>query len=125
MADEVLDLASNTNPGEDPKAVASMGQFHRDLSYLLMDEATEGEEPLGPVITLGSYVLQFKQKAPVNALGHLIEGGLNGMRQYVLLCLEDFSKADFQNVQNRIDVDGLGVILNALGEGYTSFPAKS
>lgn len=123
--DEVIDLAAQTDAGNSPKVEAQNAQFVRDLSHILIPETEEGKQAVGPLITLGSYKLQFKERAPVNALGHLIEGGLEGMRKYVLLTLEEGSRADFEAVQNRIDIDGLGEILNTLGEGYTSFPAKS
>lgn len=123
MADEVIDLAATTT--DTVKVEATTTQFKRDLSHILIHEAEGEEAQAGPLITIGKYNLQFKEKAPVNALGHLIEGGLEGMRKYILMSLVDSAKPDFEEVQNHIDIDGLGEILNALGEGYTSFPAQS
>lgn len=125
-ADEVIDLSASVGEAvASAKVEAVNSQFVRDLSHILIPETEEGEQPKGPRITIGTFNLQFKERAPVNALGHLIEGGLEGMRKYIGLSLEDSSKPDFESVQSRIDIDGLGEILNALGEGYTSFPAKS
>lgn len=126
MADEVIDLSAPVGEtATTAKTEAVNGQFVRDLSHILIPETEEGDAPKGPLITIGDFKLQFKERAPVNALGHLIEGGLEGMRKYIGLSLEEGAKPDFEAVQNRIDIDGLGEILNALGEGYTSFPAKS
>lgn len=124
MTDEVIDLSA---PAQDDgtKLEVKNAQFVRDLSHILIPETEEGETPVGPLIVLGPYNLQFKERAPVNALGHLIEGGLEGMRKYILGSLEDSAKPDFEKVQDRIDIDGLGEILNALGEGYTNFQEKS
>lgn len=124
MADEVIDLSAPTEDG-DKKLEAQNAQFVRDLSHILIPETEEGTDARGPLIVIGPYKLQFKVEAPVNALAHLIEGGLDGMRQYVQLTLESASKADFETVEGKIGVNGLGEILNALGEGYTSFPAQS
>lgn len=126
-ADDQIDLSAADNKGETPTNAAKHAQFKRDLSHLLMEESDPADPkrvPIGPVLTLGKYELTFKPKAPVDALAHLIQGGLEGMRNYVLLCIEG-DPSDFLAVQSRIDIDGLGEIITNLGEGYTSFPAKS
>lgn len=63
-ADEVIDLSASGANAPDPKSEVKLGQFHRDLSHILIPEPAEGEESAGPLITLGTYRLQFKPKAP-------------------------------------------------------------
>lgn len=99
-----------------------LNQFKRTLSHILIDAAAPG-----PEVTVGNVVLQFKQKAPVKALAALIgnENRVEGMIQYVRLTLVPGQEGDFEALLNDIDMEGLSEILNAVGEGYSSFPEKS
>lgn len=125
MTDEQIDLAASSETAN-PKSEVKLVQFRKDLTHVLMHQTGEGEKAAGPLIVLGTYELQFKERAPLSALAELINGGLEGMRNYVLLSLEnEDSRTDFASIQNLIDIDGLGEIINALGEGYSSFPEKS
>jgi hypothetical protein len=101
-------------------------QFARDLSHILIQHTPKGAVPKGPKITLGGYELQFMEKAPVAALAELIgnENRVEGMKNYIRLTLEDGAD-DLDELFKVIDMDGLGEIINVLGEAYTSFPAKS
>ena len=126
MADDIMDLSAPTDDADEKKSAVILGQFKRDLSHILIHATADGEQPKGPLITVGSYSLQFKEKAPLAALVKLIDADnqVNAMRNYVLLCLEG-DPAQFEALLGEIDVDGLGEIMNALGEGYTSFPSPS
>ena len=120
-ADEVIDLSAPA--GEDPKTTVQLAQFKRDLSHILIKSDSAH---MGPEITIGPYTLQFKEKVPVAALAELVgnDDRVAGMRQYIKLSLVG-DPTPFDEVLTQIDLEGLGEILEALGEGYTSFPAKS
>lgn len=98
-------------------------QFKRNLDHILIGD----KDKLGPEITVGDVVLQFKAKAPVSALGALIanENRVEGMAEYIRRTLLPGQEDTFNSLLDEIDVEGLSEILNALGEGYTSFPEKS
>lgn len=97
-------------------------QFKRNLSHIQIDQ-----EKVGPEITVGNTVLQFKAKPPVSALGALIgnENRVQGMVEYIQRTLVPGQNAEFAALLDEIDIEGLSEILTALGEGYTSFPEKS
>lgn len=97
-------------------------QFRRNLDHILIKT-----DVLGPELTIGSTKLQFKASAPVSALASLIgdENRVEGMRKYLLGALVAGQEEAFTLLLDSIDIDGLGEILNVLGEAYTSFPAKS
>lgn len=122
MADDAIIKAKETE--------AVLGQFKRNLTHILISEQKEkGKPKKGPELTFGKIKLNFKVKPPVAALAHLIgdDNRVDGMRNYILGALvEGQAQEDlFTTLLNDIDIDGLGEILNALGEGYTSFPEKS
>lgn len=126
MADKKIDLSEPTTEQEDAKAEAVLGQFKRDLSHLIIHATEKDQKPKGPLIVVGPYNLQFKEKAPLSALIKLInsDNQISAMREYVELCLEG-DPLPFIELLDNIDIEGLGEIVGALGEGYTSFPAKS
>lgn len=97
-------------------------QFKRNLSHIQIDH-----EKTGPELTIGDTVLQFKAKPPVSALGTLIgdENRVNGMIGYIRKTLVPGQDEKFDALLDEIDIEGLSEILNALGEGYTSFPDQS
>lgn len=97
-------------------------QFKRNLDHIQIDT-----KKLGPEITVGPYVLRFKARPPVTALGTLVanENRVDGMTGYISKCLLDGQQEQFEELLEQIDIEGLGEILNILGEGYTSFPEKS
>lgn len=97
-------------------------QFKRNLSHILINTDAKG-----PEITIGPDVFTFRIKAPVSALAALIgdDNRVEGMKQYLLGALTPGQEDAFKELLNKIDIDGLGEILNVLGEGYTSFPEKS
>lgn len=96
-------------------------QFRRNLSHILINTDT-----VGPEITIGFDVFRFKTKAPVSALALLIgdDNRVEGMKKYLLGALEPGQEEAFTALLDKIDIDGLGEILNVLGEAYTSFPEK-
>ena len=98
-----------------------LDQYKKNLTHILI-----GQEK-GPEITIGETVLTFRKKAPVKALAALIgnENRVDGMEQYIQRALVKGQEEAFEALLDDIDVEGLGEILNALGEGYTSFPAQS
>lgn len=125
MADDNIDLsAPQAEAVAAEKKEVKLKQFSRDLSHILIHETEPGAEAAGPLLTIGTYQLQFKEATTVEALARLVQGGIDGMRDYVLLSLEG-DPADFESLLGKITIDGLGEIINALGEGYSSFPAKS
>lgn len=97
-------------------------QFVRNLSHILIST-----DEKGPEITIGLDVFTFKPHAPVSALAALIgdDNRIEGMRKYLLGALTPGQEEKFAALLDKIDIDGLGEILNVLGEGYTSFPEKS
>lgn len=97
-------------------------QFRRNLSSILIDKTI-----VGPEITVGETVLRFRSKAPVKALAKLIgsENRIDGMAGYIRETLVKGQEEAFDLLMDDIDLDGLAEIINALGEGYTSFPEKS
>lgn len=101
---------------------AVLEQFKRNLGHILIDSTK-----VGPEITVGDTVLTFKAKAPVNALAKLIgaTNRVDGMIDYLNRTLVPGQEEDFESLLDHIDIEGLSEILNALGEGYTSFPEKS
>lgn len=101
---------------------AVLEQFKRNLDHILIDPETKG-----PEITVGSTVLTFKPKAPVRALARLVgeTNRVEGMTEYINKTLVPGQEAAFDALLDEIDIDGLAEILNALGEGYTSFPKPS
>lgn len=100
---------------------ATLGQFRKNLDHILLDNKKEG-----PVITIGDTVLRFKAKASVVALAALVgtENRVQAMTDYIRKTLLPGQEEDFDSLLDYIDLDGLAEILNALGEGYTSFPEK-
>lgn len=103
------------------EADVTLAQFKRNLDHILINT-----DEVGPEITIGLDVFTFKPKAPVSALAALIgeENRVDGMRKYLLGSLLPGQDEKFEELLNKIDIDGLGEILNVLGEGYTSFPEK-
>ena len=99
----------------------ALGQFKRNLTHILIGSGK------GPELTIGETVLSFKAKAPVKALAALVsnDNKVDGMKQYILLALKKGQEEAFEAVLDDIDIEGLGEILEALGEGYTSFPEAS
>jgi hypothetical protein len=97
-------------------------QFKRNLDHIQINT-----KELGPELTIGKTVLKFKTKPPVSALGALVgnENRVQGMEQYIEKCLLAGQEDAFTAILDEIDIEGLSEILNALGEGYTSFPEKS
>lgn len=98
-----------------------LNQFKKNLDHILIDN-----KKVGPEITVGHTVLRFKPKASVKALAALV-GGTNrveSMAEYIRQTLSSGQEEDFESLLEYIDLDGLAEILNALGEGYTSFPEK-
>lgn len=112
-------MAEKANKEKENEIV--LEQFKRNLDHILTDSTQ------GPEITIGDTVLKFKAKAPVSALGALIahENRVEGMSEYIRKTLLPGQEDEFNALLDIIDVEGLSEILNALGEGYTSFPAKS
>lgn len=96
-------------------------QFKRNLDHILIGSAG------GPEITIGDTVLTFRKKAPVTALAILVgeENRVEGMKGYIRKALLKGQEEAFEELLDDVDIDGLGEILAALGEGYTSFPAQS
>lgn len=112
-------MADEVKKAKESEAV--LAQFKRNLDHILINT-----DQLGPEITIGLDVFTFKAKAPVSALAALIgnENHVEGMRKYLLGALTPGQDEKFEELLKKIDIDGLGEILNALGEGYTSFPEK-
>lgn len=96
-------------------------QFKRNLDHIRIGDAK------GPELTIGDITLQFRRKAPVKALAALIgnDNRVDGMTEYIKRVLVKGQDEEFDALLEDIDIDGLGEILSALGEGYTSFPAQS
>lgn len=97
-------------------------QFRRNLDHILIDN-----DKIGPEVTVGNTVLRFKAKPPVKALSALI-GATNrveGMITYIGKTLVPGQEEALDTLLDDIDIEGLAEILNALSEGYTSFPEKS
>lgn len=113
---------ATTDATKEKESAVALEQFKRNLDHIKIDK-TE----VGPEITIGDTVLRFKPKAPVSALSSLIgsENRVEGMSTYILKTLEPGQEDAFVALLDEIDIEGLGEILNALGEGYTSFPEKS
>lgn len=107
---------------KDKEHEATHEQFKRNLDHILIDS-----DVAGPEITLGATVLRFRSKAPVKALAKLIggENRIDGMEGYIKDCLVKGQEEAFETLLDDIDIDGLAAIINALGEGYTSFPEPS
>lgn len=101
---------------------ATHEQFKRNLDHILIDSSVAG-----PEITVGGTVLRFRAKAPVRALAKLIggENRIEGMEGYIRETLVKGQDEAFETLMNDIDIDGLAAIIEALGEGYTSFPEQS
>lgn len=97
-------------------------QFRRTLDHIIIDASK-----VGPEITIGETTLQFKSKAPVRALAVLVgnPNRVEGMIDYLKMCLVKGQEEEFDAVLDDVDVDGLGEILSAVGEGYTSFQNPS
>jgi hypothetical protein len=100
----------------------ALEQFRKNLDHILIDG-----KKVGPEITIGDTVLKFKAKAPVKALAALIgaDNRVQGMETYIRKTLVPGQEEAFDALLEDIDIEGLAEILNALGEGYTSFPEKS
>lgn len=100
----------------------ALEQFRKNLDHILIDG-----KKVGPEITIGGTVLKFKAKAPVKALAALIsaDNRVHGMETYIRKTLVSGQDEAFDALLEEIDIEGLAEILNALGEGYTSFPEKS
>jgi hypothetical protein len=97
-------------------------QFRRNLDQIRIDPVAKG-----PELTIGDITLDFRKKAPVKALAALVSSTdqVQGMLTYIKLCLKPGQEAALEALLEEIDIEGLGEILNALGEAYTSFPEKS
>lgn len=118
---DTIDLSAG--PADTALTEATTKQFRRDLSHILID--LEG----GPEIVLGEDVLRFKSAITLDALAELLSetnNRLDAMRNYVNLALaSEEDRQAFAKYSGRLDMDGLGEIINVLGEAYTSFPEKS
>jgi hypothetical protein len=99
-----------------------LDQFKRNLSHIQINT-----KDVGPEITIGTHVFKFKSKPPVTALGILVgdDNRVEGMVGYITRCLVPGQEEEFMALLEEIDIEGLSEILNALGEGYTSFPDQS
>ena len=106
---------------KDKETDAVEGQFKRNLDHILIGNGD------GPEITVGKIKLKFRRKAPVRALAVLVnsDNQVNGMIQYIQMSLKKGQEAAFEQLIDDIDISGLSEILEALGEGYTSFPVAS
>lgn len=98
-----------------------LAQFKRTLDHILIGDGA------GPEITVGDTVLRFKKAAPVSALAALLsdENRVAGMEKYLSKTLLPGQEEALQQVLDTVDINGLAQILDALGEGFTSFPAQS
>jgi hypothetical protein len=96
-------------------------QYKRTLENIII-----GNEA-GPEITVGDITLRFKKSAPVSALAALLanENRVEGMTQYLSKTLVPGQEELFTQLLDVIDIAGLAAVLDALGEGYTSFPDQS
>lgn len=112
MADEPDNTQENT---------VVIAQFKRTLDHVLIGNGA------GPEITVGDIVLRFKTSAPVSALAALIadENRISGMEKYLSKTLLPGQEGSLQQILDTVDIAGLSEILDALGEGFTSFPAPS
>lgn len=110
---------SDTPPTEESVAT---DQFRRNLDQIRIDPVAAG-----PELTIGDIVLNFRKKAPVKALAALVgtTDQVQGMLAYIRMCLKPGQEELVETLLGEIDIEGLGEILNALGEAYTSFPEKS
>lgn len=97
-------------------------QFKRNLDHILLDHSK-----VGPEITVGDTVLRFKAKASVKALAALVgnDNRVEAMTDYIRQTLAPGQEEALDALLDNISLDGLAEILNALGEGYTSFQEKS
>jgi hypothetical protein len=97
-----------------------LAQFKRTLDHILISAGA------GPEIKVGKTTLKFKKSAPVSALAALIgdENRINGMEQYLRKTLLPGQDEALTELLDAIDIAGLSEILDALGEGFTSFPDK-
>jgi len=113
---------SDTSDTQTVEEAVMVAQFKRNLDSILIDPVTAG-----PELTFGDIVLTFKTKAPVKALAALIstDNQVDGMLTYIRLCLVKGQEAALESLIEETDIAGLGAILEALGEAYTSFPSKS
>lgn len=111
-------MADETNPLETETVLA---QFKRTLDHLLIGDGA------GPEITVGDITLRFKKAAPVSALAALIadENRIAGMEAYLRKTLLPGQDDALTYLLDNVDIAGLSEILDALGEGFTSFPEKS
>lgn len=96
-------------------------QYKRTLENILI-----GNEA-GPEITVGDTVLRFKKSSPVSALAALLatENRVAGMEAYLRKTLLPGQDEALNTVLDNVDIEGLSKILDALGEGLTSFPDQS
>lgn len=106
---------------EDKVADPGVDQLNRNLSHILIPKK------IGPKITIGSTVLKFKKKAPVSALAILVgtQNQVDSMSGYIKGCLVAGQEGAFDSLMDDIDLAGLGEIMGALSEAYTSFPEES
>lgn len=115
MADKQKDKAQETE--------VTVAQFKRSLDHILIGEKN------GPVIDIGPYSLKFKEKGNVLAIAALLadDNKVDAMKNYIRGNLVDDPAvhAAYEEVLGKIDVEGLGEILNVLSEAYTSFQDQS
>ncbi len=106
---------------EKENAVATE-QFKRNLDHILIKT-----DVVGPEITIGETVLQFRTKASVRALAALVgnDNKITGMQEYIRKALLPGQDAAFEDILDNVDIQGLSEILNTLSEAYTSFPDQS
>jgi hypothetical protein len=109
-------------PDKDKLNETVQGQFVKNLDHILIDPKAKG-----PQIPIGKTTLKFKNKPPVTALGTLVgeANQIDGMTGYIRKCLIKGQEDAFNEILENIDLPGLGEIMEALSEGYTSFPEKS
>lgn len=100
----------------------TISQFKRNLDHIRINPVEAG-----PELTIGDITLVFKRKAPMKALIALVDSQsqISGMTEYIRLTLVKGQEAALETLLEEIDVEGLGEVLNALTEAYTSFPEKS
>lgn len=105
----------------DPEQEVVQAQFRRTIEHIVI--GTDA----GPEITVGDIVLRFKKSAPVSALAALLanENRVAGMETYIRKTLLPGQDEELNKLLDNIDIAGLAQVLDALGEGFTSFPDQS
>lgn len=121
VADEVMDLTADVEAGA--AQTKALSNLRKNMEHLLISAA----EHDGPELDFGDAgVLYFQARVPVTAMVELVsnDNHVAGLQAYIRAALKPESRDTFDELQDKIPLDALNAIVEAVNEATTPFDRK-